>query len=130
MSCSFPDLMLTDESPAIVRILPGPAAAVTTTVDRAQIEAGDSINVTCDVEDAYGNAILDAMPGVALSPSDPGNTVEDAVGTFTRAGIYEVACELARRRHDRTRRRSPSLPAALALSKVPDPAPSTRPARW
>ncbi|MCB9613681.1 MAG: hypothetical protein H6722_14655 [Sandaracinus sp.] len=121
VSCSFPDLMLTDESPAIVRILPGPAAAVTTTVDRAQVEAGDSVNVRCDVEDAYGNAILDAMPGVALDPADPGNGVEDAVATFTRAGIYGVACELAGAVATTERVEVlPSLPAALALSKVPD----------
>lgn len=121
ISCSFPDLMITDESPAIVRIVPGPAAAVTTTVDRSQIEAGESIEVSCDVTDAYGNAIRDASPGVALRPSDAGNTVEGLSATMTRAGIYDVSCELAGAEATTARVEVlPSLPATLALSKVPD----------
>lgn len=121
ISCAFPDLMLTDESPAIVRILPGAPASVTTAVDRAQIEAGESIAVTCDVVDAYGNAILDAAPSVAVSPTDPGNTLDGLTGTFTRSGIYDVACELAGATATTERVEVlPSLPAALALSKVPD----------
>lgn len=121
VSCAFPDLMLTDESPAIVRILPGPAASVTTTIDRAQIVAGESITVTCDVVDAYGNAVTDASPSVISSPTDPGNTVDGLVGTFTRAGIYEVACELPGATATTERVEVlPALPAALALSKVPD----------
>lgn len=121
VSCAFPELMLTDESPAIVRILPGAPASVTTTIDRSQIEAGESVSVSCDVVDAYGNAIADASPGVVLSPTDPGNTVAGLTGTFTRSGIYDVACQLAGATSTTERVEVlPSLPAALALSKVPD----------
>ncbi|MBX3250406.1 MAG: hypothetical protein KF901_24740 [Myxococcales bacterium] len=121
ISCSFPDLMITDESPAIVRIVPGPAAAVTTTVDRSQIEAGESIRVTCDVTDAYGNVITNASPGVGLRPSASGNTTDGLSATLTRAGIYDVSCELPGAEATTARVEVlPSLPATLALSKVPD----------
>lgn len=121
ITCTFPDLMVTDESPAIVRILPGAAAEVVTSVDRSRIEAGDSIEVGCIVFDAYGNRVDDATPTVLLAPSAEGNAVDGATASFTRSGIYDVTCDLpgAAATGERVEV-TPSLPAEMALARVPD----------
>ena len=121
ISCAFSDLMLTDESPAVVRILPGDPAEVVTSVDRSSVEAGGTVTASCDVFDAFGNRIEDAEPSVSVEPMDEGNTSDGLTTTFTRAGTYDVSCELAGAASVPERVEvTPSLPATLALAKVPD----------
>ncbi|MEM9071750.1 MAG: hypothetical protein AAGE52_24790 [Myxococcota bacterium] len=121
VSCEFADLMLTDESPAIVRIVPGDPAEVITTVDRSQIEAGESISVTCDVFDAFGNRIDDAAPTMGVEPEADGNTTTDLTTEFTAAGNYEVSCELPGAVSTAERVEvTPTLPASLVIARVPD----------
>ncbi len=121
VSCAFSDLMLTDESPAIVRIVPGDPAEVVTTVDRSSIEAGETISVTCETFDAFGNPIPDAEPTMAVDPTDDGNTTDGRTTTFTAAGRYEVSCDLdgAASTSERVEV-NPTVPASLALARVPD----------
>ena len=121
VSCAFPDLMLTDESPAIVEIVPAAPAEVITTVDRSQVEAGETVNVTCDVFDAYGNRIEGASPTMEVDPTEDGNTTTDLSTEFTVSGQYQVSCELAGATSTSERVEvTPSLPANLVIAKVPD----------
>lgn len=121
VACSFPSLGLLDDTPAIVEVLPGDPANVVTHIDPDSIEAGSSTTATCEVFDAYGNRIEDAMPVLRANPEDAANTFDAMVGTFERAGRYEVFCEVAgadsRAALLEVR---PGLPASLVISKVPD----------
>ncbi len=121
VSCAFPDLMLTDESPAIVEIIPAAPAEVITTVDRSQVEAGETVNVTCEVFDAYGNRVADAAPGMSVNPAEDGNTTTDLSTEFTVAGQYQVSCELPGATSTSERVEvTPTVPANLVIAKVPD----------
>ncbi len=121
VSCAFPDLMLTDESPAIVRLTAGPPAEVITTLDRSRVEAGGTITATCDVFDAYGNRVEDAEPTLRIDPADDGNTTTGLSTEFTAAGTYTVGCELPGATSTSERVEvTPTLPAALAIARVPD----------
>ena len=121
VSCGFADLMLTDESPARVRIVPGDAAEVITAVDRNSTDAGGSIAATCDVFDGYGNRIDDAEPTLTVSPTAEGTTVDGLGATLTQAGIYELACSLPGAATTPQRVEvTAALPASLVVAKVPD----------
>lgn len=121
VSCSFPDLMLTDETPALVNIVPGEPAEVITSVDRNSVDAGGNVTASCDVFDAYGNRITDAEPTLSTTPSSEGTTVDGLSATLTEAGIYDFSCTLAGAATMPQRVEvTPSLPAALVVAKVPD----------
>ncbi|MFT5353334.1 MAG: hypothetical protein ACI9KE_000532 [Polyangiales bacterium] len=123
VSCSFPDLMLTDDQPAITRIVPGPAVETTTTLDGVSITAGETVTAECITFDAYGNRIDDADPGLRIEPSDPGNTVDGLSAEMTRAGIYEASCELEGAASQAAPLEVvPALPANLIAGRVPEQA--------
>lgn len=121
VSCAFPDLMLTDETPALVNIIPGEPSEVITSVDRNSVDAGGTVNATCDVFDAHGNRVDDAEPTLSTTPSSEGTTVDGLSATLTEAGIYEFSCTLPGTTTTPQRVEvTPSLPAALVVAKVPD----------
>lgn len=123
VSCSFPDLMLTDDRPAVTRIVPGPAAETTTTLDGVSITAGETVNAECVTFDAYGNRIEEASPGLRVEPSDPGNTVDGLSAEMTSAGIYEASCELeGAASQPAALEVVPALPANLIAGRVPEQA--------
>ncbi len=121
VSCAFPDLMLTDETPALVNIIPGEPAEVITSVDRNSVDAGGTVTATCDVFDAYGNRISDAEPTLSTTPSSEGTTIDGLSATLTGAGIYDFSCTLPGAATTPQRVEvTPGLPAALVVAKVPD----------
>lgn len=121
VSCAFPDLMLTDETPALVEIVPGEPAEVITSVDRNSTDAGGTVNATCEVFDAYGNRIEDAEPALSVSPSSDGTTIDGLGATLTQSGIYDFECSLDGTATTPERVEvTPTLPAALVVAKVPD----------
>jgi len=121
VSCAFPDLMLTDETPALVEIVPGEAAEVITSVDRNSTDAGGTVNATCEVFDGYGNRVEDAEPVLEVTPSAEGTTIDGLSATLTQSGIYDFACALDGSTTTPERVEvTPTLPAALAVAKVPD----------
>ncbi len=121
VSCAFPDLMLIDDSPAEVRVLPGSVAELLTTVDRASLEAGESLDVGCEAFDAFGNRVEDFAPTVSVEPTVEGNETSDRRVVFTKAGLYDVSCTLdgAETQPERVEV-TPTRPAALAIARVPD----------
>ena len=120
VACTFAMFRLTDATPAIVEVLPGNPAYVVTSLELDSVEAGELVDVTCDVFDAWGNRVDDADPGARSEPSDDGNTFEGLTGRFERAGEFTVYCTLpgATSRGAGLEVR-PGLPASLVLSRVP-----------
>lgn len=120
VACTFDALRLTDATPAIIEVVPGSPASVVTRLDLDSIEAGELVDVTCEVYDAYGNRIEDAAPSARSEPADDGNTFDGLTGRFERAGEFDVHCELpgATSRPESLEVR-PGLPASLVLSRIP-----------
>ncbi|HJL17108.1 MAG TPA: hypothetical protein RMH99_15690 [Sandaracinaceae bacterium LLY-WYZ-13_1] len=121
VSCVFPSLRLSDETPARIDVTPGEPARVVTSLDLDSIEAGGTVRTTCDVYDAYGNRVEDASPTVRAEPAEDGNSFEDSLGSFTKAGFFDVYCELPGAESTPAELEvRPSIPASLVISRVPD----------
>lgn len=121
LTCVFPDLGLTDASPASVEVTPGPAVALEAHLDRDAIVAGESVLVSCSALDAYGNVVADVIADVVADPAATGNTVMDMSATFERAGLYDVRCDAPGATSRSARLEvSPDRPASLVVSVVPD----------
>lgn len=121
VSCVFRSLRLSDETPAIVEVTPGEPARVVTSLDLDSIEAGGTVRASCEVFDAYGNRIEDASPTVRSEPAEDGNAFEDSLGTFTKAGFFDVFCELPGAESTPAELEvRPGIPASLVISRVPD----------
>lgn len=120
VACVFPEFLLADATPAVVEVLPGDPAYVVTSLDLDSIEAGELVDVTCEVFDAYGNRVEDADPTVRSEPADDANTFDGLTGRFERAGSFDLYCQLpgAVSRPAELEVR-PGLPASLVLSRVP-----------
>jgi len=121
VGCAYPSLMLIDESPARVRVIPGEAAEIVTTIDTNTVEAGGTATVSCAVFDAYGNRVEGGESTVRVEPGEEGNTTEGLTTTFTRSGVYDVACALGGAESVPERVEViPTVPANLVIGKVPD----------
>ncbi|MEM1416508.1 MAG: hypothetical protein AAGH15_16475 [Myxococcota bacterium] len=121
VSCSIASLMLTDETPAEVTILPGAPAELLTSLDRRSIVAGESVSARCDAIDAFGNATVAEGATLALEPSGEGVSLEGLSATLTRAGLYDARCSLSGATSDAVRLEVlPGLPADLRLARVPE----------
>ncbi len=82
-----------DDTPAELKVTPGGAVAVDTTVDPTQVAAGEKATVTCSAVGADGEAV-DAATVVRVEPAD-GVDVEDHSVLGKLAGTYAVTCALA-----------------------------------
>ncbi|QED35314.1 hypothetical protein FRD00_26130 [Persicimonas caeni] len=122
VSCQFPDLSLADDTPAELTIEAGAPHTVVTALDTNIVTAGDSATATCDVFDAYGNEVEGADTTVEVDASGAGIAVDDHTVTITKSGVYTVSCTAdgASEERGQALEVNPSLPAALAISKVPD----------
>lgn len=123
VSCVFPELMLADPTPALVRVVPGSPAEVITTVSDNVVEAGQSIDATCEAFDAFGNRIVDAEPTLGVSPDVETTTTEGLSATITNAGPYNIACELGGASSaGQAVEVLPTVPATLSIARIPDEA--------
>jgi hypothetical protein len=121
--CALADAPLRDETPASIEIAAGPAARVTTTLDRADIAAGETATATCAVVDAEGNAVTDAPATIATTPMGDGVRVTAMAIAPTRAGAYMVSCRVTGATGEpATLTVSPALPATLRIARAPDQA--------
>ncbi len=66
---------------------------VDTLLSAEEVRAGEAVEVTCVVSDAEGKEPVDRATVVVVSPQD-GIGVQDHVLSPTRAGQYEVACQV------------------------------------
>ena len=93
--CELPSINLRDESPEMWQVVPGPAAAISTTIDPESIPAGDRLAVTCLAEDAFGNEADSEDATVNFDPAPSNIVMEDRRHYFVQsAGTYRVACAL------------------------------------
>lgn len=120
--CASNPLGLIDDSPAILTVNPGPAHTVITRVDTRKITAGESVEVACDVFDAFGNKIENPTTTIATSPMGSGVIVNGAQVTVEKSGIYTLSCQVdgAMETKSHELEVNPSLPANLVLARVPD----------
>lgn len=121
VACTSSDLRLSDETPAEVRIAAGDPAHTVARVEPDAIVAGTEASVSCDVFDAFGNRVEGAAPVLRAEPANEQNTFDGARATFTRAGRYDIFCDLAG-----TQARGapfevePNAPASLLMGRIPD----------
>lgn len=92
--CTFPSIFVGDEVGAKMVITPGPVASVDTALSATTVIAGTDVTATCIAHDAFGNVVPNATPSLTSTPTDGGNVITGLSGNFTRAGIYDVACEI------------------------------------
>lgn len=119
--CALADGTLRDETPASIEIVAGPAARVTTTLDRAGVAAGETATATCTVVDAEGNAVTGAAATIATAPMGEGVRVTGMAIAATRAGAYMVSCRvMGATGEPATLTVSPALPATLRIARAPD----------
>jgi hypothetical protein len=86
--CAAPSLNLVDPVGATLTVVAGAPAKVTTILDRPQIAVFEKTNVTCAVEDAYGNPI----EGATKVEADAGVSIADHQVSSGVIGQYEVRC--------------------------------------
>lgn len=123
VTCSSATLGLIDRTPVTVEVLAGAPHTVVTRLPARQIVAGGQVAVTCEVFDAFGNAVSGAAATVMTAPSGDGTTT-DAQNNLTiiRAGIYDVSCQVDGAQETRGAELEvvPNLPAKLAVGRAPD----------
>lgn len=89
VTCMLKDTAATTINGADLEVVPGKAAKTIATVKPAKILAGESAEVVCSVEDAYGNAL--PTDGVTLDlPTDL--KLSGTKVTTTVKGEYEIKC--------------------------------------
>jgi hypothetical protein len=121
VSCAISALHLVDASPAVVKVVPGPAAFVVTGLDHASVTAGERVNASCQVFDAFENAIEGAAATLRLDPTESGNLVEGLSAEPTKSGVYDVACDVPGAQSRSTPLEVlPAAPESIAIARVPD----------
>ncbi len=88
IACATDDPPMQDESPAVLKVSPGKPTKVIAEIEKEEIEAGDTIEVLCTVQDDFGNvleeeATVDPQEGLVVS----GNSVKPK-----QAGEYDITC--------------------------------------
>jgi hypothetical protein len=120
--CAAPDLGLVDSTPGIITIEPGPAYSTKLELDATRIEAGETVNGTCEIFDAYGNEITAANTELVVSPDEASTMVTLLSATIETAGIYEMSCRVsgASENIGASLEVVPGLPANLNVDKLPN----------
>lgn len=93
VACKLKDNSLKDNTPEDLTILAGTPKHIETTLNPAQIKAGEKTTVTCTVTDEHGNPIAGAKTTFTVSPQDK-ITITGPSVSGTKAGSYDVTCQL------------------------------------
>ncbi len=121
-NCQSNALSLNSQAPALLTILPGAPHTVVTRVDHRTRVAGQPLMASCEVFDAQGNALPDAMSTIVVDPSGAGVAVSERQVTLTRAGLYGVSCQVdgAANTQRVEVEVTPDLPANLVVGRAPN----------
>ena len=95
VTCSLPELGLTDESPAHLSIRPGRVAEIRTELDVSEIRAGNEVAISCFGQDRFGNVLADLDVDLLLVPHTDNARIDGYTLTVERAQDYEVFCDHA-----------------------------------
>ena len=121
VACAFPSLGLADTTPAIVTVDPGAPARVVAIADRDELVAGETVQVTCEAVDAYGNPVPDVDATRRADPPFAGNTFDGETGTLEHAGALDLHCDVPGTESRPARVLvTPGLPASLLIPLVPE----------
>jgi hypothetical protein len=93
IACYSDDAQIVDQTPADVVVDPGPPASIDTKVEPHEIKAGEWVNATCSVSDAYGNEV-EAPLSIVVKPTE-GVTVSGMSAQLTKATPHSVACAVS-----------------------------------
>lgn len=125
--CAAPTLGLRDPTPADWTVTPATPASAVAEVSASDINAGDEVEITCRIFDAYGNEIppadLDGQPLIGIDPPPAG--IEGRPNDrfrLTSAGIFDVTCTApgAQAAPGVALQVRPGLPARLAVGLFPE----------
>ncbi|MCB9730350.1 MAG: hypothetical protein H6744_03460 [Deltaproteobacteria bacterium] len=89
--CSAPAFEMVDPTGATLEVVAGDPARVTAILDHPQVAVFEKTNVTCAVEDAYGNVIEGGTQVVAPE----GVAVADHQVSSDAVGEYSIGCAVA-----------------------------------
>lgn len=119
--CTDPAAGLVDDSPAAITVEPGPPAQVITQLDKDVATAGDPVQATCLAFDAFGNAVTGVQATVTASPSGSGVAISGTTLTVTRAGTYDVSCQVMGAMYTQSASLEvlPGAPATLSVALDP-----------
>lgn len=92
-TCGTADGLHTDESPANIDVVPGDGTVVETTLSAHAVTAGDTVQVSCEVHDVFGNEAPDAPVEIWAKPGTGWTPFGLKMKTLT-AGTYDVACRI------------------------------------
>jgi len=121
IACQLKQGSLKDESPEELVVSAGTPATVDTEVKPASVKAGESATVTCIVQDQHGNPVIGAKTTVTVTPKEKITVAADKV-SGTKAGKYQVACEVTSGAKDSTPAEleiTPGLPAKIEVTADP-----------
>lgn len=90
--CAAPALGLLDRDPEAIEIVAGAPLRVVTELAKDTAMAGEAVDVTCLVFDAFDNPITDFVQSLSLSPFGAGTAVTAATVRANFVGEYEAAC--------------------------------------
>lgn len=120
--CRSSGLPVIDPTPAEVTVLEGRPHTVVTSVSPSVITAGEQINPTCEVFDAYENPIAEPRVTLRVSPESSGIRIGGLTAIVERAGLFTATCEVrgASETFAYTFETLPALPASLAIGVEPN----------
>ena len=122
VACAAPALGLRDPSPALWTVVPGPAHRVITQLNRGQINAGETIDVSCTSFDRFGNQRNDNEYDISVVPAPRRVSRNGSELLIEGAGRFDVQCKLPGVEEYQT---APveiraGLPANLSVTVFPD----------
>ena len=91
--CKTDDGLHEDDTPEQIEVAPGDGVVVETTLSAHEVTAGDKVDVSCEIHDAFGNLNEDASTEIWAKPGTGWAAFGMTMKTLT-AGKYDVACRL------------------------------------
>lgn len=90
--CTAPALGRVALESVDIQIVAGAPSRAVTQLAAPLAVAGEPVDATCLVFDAFGNPVTDATQSLAMSPLTPGSEATTTQVTATAAGAYQVSC--------------------------------------
>ena len=95
ITCTAPNLGLRDATPGIWTVLPSDPSKVVTSLSTDDIDAGETVDVSCLSFDAFGNDVIGVDFDVVVEPI-PGRIVQNDLSlTIQSSGSYAVSCAVS-----------------------------------
>jgi hypothetical protein len=91
--CTCPSAGLRDTTGRTLKIIPSVPAWIQTHVNPEVVVAGDTVEIECDISDAYGNSIADTDAiSIMVSPSSNTQVLSGRSFSTTQSGELSLTC--------------------------------------